>query len=355
MSDTTQTSAPGQTPQDPQVSAPQPASLPAASQPATTQPSAQHHAASPQPNAPQPNASQPNTPQPATLQPATTPRHPRLLPLPARIRRAMSGSWAMLIATLILLATAVIGLIPSFNSQALKQDIVLGTVPAGTDGHIWGTDALGRDVFMLTIAGARTAIAGPVVIAVGAMAIGLVFGLLAAYTGGWVDWLISRVVELMLSLPTLLLAIVLAGLIGGGYWVNVLVFMLLYAPYEIRLVRSAALSHLHDPFLDAARLLELSPAHILARHVFPVIRPVVGAAMFLDMSNALVSLSSLSFLGLGISPQAADWGRQLSDARDQLFNNPMTAIAPGIAIIVVSVAMNIVGDWITARADRGER
>ena len=266
----------------------------------------------------------------------------------------MSGSWAMLVATLILLATVIIGLIPAFNSQALKQDIVLGAVPAGTDGHAWGTDALGRDVLMLTIAGARTAIAGPVVIAVGAMAIGLVFGLLAAYTGGWVDWLISRVVELMLSLPTLLLAIVLAGLIGGGYWVNVLVFMLLYAPYEIRLVRSAALSHLHDPFLDAARLLELSPVRILARHVFPVIRPVVGAAMFLDMSNALVSLSSLSFLGLGISPQAADWGRQLSDARDQLFNNPMTAIAPGIAIIVVSVAMNIVGDWITARADRGE-
>ena len=287
--------------------------------------------------------------------PQSSPQHPQLLPLPTRIRRAMSGSWAMLVATLILLATVIIGLIPAFNSQALKQDIVLGAVPASTDGHVWGTDALGRDVLMLTIAGARTAIAGPVVIAVGAMAIGLVFGLLAAYTGGWVDWLISRVVELMLSLPTLLLAIVLAGLIGGGYWVNVLVFMLLYAPYEIRLVRSAALSHLHDPFLDAARLLELSPVRILARHVFPVIRPVVGAAMFLDMSNALVSLSSLSFLGLGISPQAADWGRQLSDARDQLFNNPMTAIAPGIAIIVVSVAMNIVGDWITARADRGER
>ena len=163
--------------------------------------------------------------------PQSSPQHPRLLPLPTRIRRAMSGSWAMLVATLILLATVIIGLIPAFNSQALKQDIVLGAVPAGTDGHVWGTDALGRDVLMLTIAGARTAIAGPVVIAVGAMAIGLVFGLLAAYTGGWVDWLISRVVELMLSLPTLLLAIVLAGLIGGGYWVNVLVFMLLYAPY----------------------------------------------------------------------------------------------------------------------------
>ena len=133
------------------MSAPQPASQLAATQPATAQPSAQHHAASPQPN----------TPQPATLQPATTPRHPRLLPLPARIRRAMSGSWAMLIATLILLATAYYRLDSIVQSQALKQDIVLGAVPAGTM-VIWGTDALGRDVFMLTIAGARTAIAGPV-------------------------------------------------------------------------------------------------------------------------------------------------------------------------------------------------
>ena len=77
--------------------------------------------------------------------PQSSPQHPRLLPLPTRIRRAMSGSWTMLVATLILLATVIIGLIPAFNSQALKQDIVLGAVPAGTDGHIWGTDALGRD------------------------------------------------------------------------------------------------------------------------------------------------------------------------------------------------------------------
>lgn len=255
----------------------------------------------------------------------------------------------------VLALVALLSVVPALSSGALDQDIMLSSAAPGVEGHVWGTDALGRDVFKLTLAGARTAIAGPVVIACGAMALGLFFGLLAAWCGGWVDWVISRTVELMLSMPTLLLAIVVAGVIGGGYWTNVMVFILLFAPYEIRLVRSGALSHIHDAFLDAARLLQLGSARILIRHLFPVIRPLVGAALFLDMSNALVSLSSLSFLGLGVSPQSNDWGRQLSDARNLLFNNPAAAIAPGVAIILVSVALNVVGDWITERFGRGER
>ena len=261
----------------------------------------------------------------------------------------------MLGALVILGVVVALSLVPALSSGAFDQNVMLSAAPAGTQGHVWGTDALGRDVFKLTLAGARTAIVGPVVIAVGAMAVGVVLGMTAAYCGGWLDWLISRIVEIMLSMPTLLLAIVVAGVIGGGYWTNVLVFVILYAPYEIRLVRSGALSHIHDPFLDAARLLELSPASILMRHLLPVLTPLIGAAMFLDMSNALVSLSSLSFLGLGVSPQDADWGRQLSDARDLLFNNPMAAVAPGVAIILTSIAFNVVGDWITERAGSGEQ
>lgn len=257
----------------------------------------------------------------------------------------------VILAAVLLAAVVLLGLIPAFSSGALDQNILLSTSAPGPD-HPLGTDALGRDVLKLTLAGTRTAIVGPVVIALGAMAVGLVFGLLAAYAGGWVDWVISRVVELMLSMPTLLLAIVVAGVIGGGYWVNVLVFVILYAPYEVRLVRSGALAHINDPFLDAARLLELGPLRTLCFHLFPVIRPLVGAALFLDMSNALVSLSSLSFLGLGVSPQDADWGRQLADARNLLFDNPMAAVAPGVAIIVTSIALNVVGDWITERTER---
>ncbi|MCH9274828.1 ABC transporter permease [Bifidobacterium amazonense] len=260
----------------------------------------------------------------------------------------------LILALVVLAAVVVLSVVPALSAGALDQDIMLSTALPDAD-HPLGTDALGRDVLKLTLAGARTAIIGPVTIALGAMAVGLVFGLTAAYVGGWVDWIISRVVELMLSLPTLLLAIVVAGVIGGGYWTNVLVFVILYAPYEVRLVRSGALAHINDPFLDAARLLELGPLRTLAFHLFPVIRPLVGAALFLDMSNALVSLSSLSFLGLGVSPQDADWGRQLSDARNLLFDNPYAAIAPGVAIIVTSIALNIVGDFITEQSEKAER
>jgi peptide/nickel transport system permease protein len=246
----------------------------------------------------------------------------------------------------ILAVVVALSLVKPLQTAALSQDIMTGVLPPGSPGHILGTDALGRDVWLLTLAGARTALAGPVVIALGSMLIGLAAGLLAAYRRRWVDWLISRVVDVLLALPSLLLAIVVAGVIGGGYWISVAVFVVLYAPYDIRLVRAAALARINDPFLEAARLLELRPSRILARHLFPVIRALVGANLFLNMGYALVSLSSLSFLGLGVSPQAADWGRQLSDARTLLFSNPAAAIAPGLAIILTAVALNLVGDWI---------
>jgi peptide/nickel transport system permease protein len=247
-----------------------------------------------------------------------------------------------------------LSLVPGLEAAALAQDIAAGVSPPGSPGHLLGTDDLGRDVALLTLAGARTAIAGPVAIAAGSMAIGLLAGLVAAYRPGAVDWTVSRVVDVLLALPSLLLAIVVAGVIGGGYWISVAVFVVLYAPYDVRLVRAAALARINDPFLEAARLLGLPRWRILLRHLFPVIRGLVGANLFLNMAYALVSLSSLSFLGLGISPQAADWGRQLSDARTLMFSNPGAALAPGVAIILTAVALNLVGDWIAERSGVGE-
>lgn len=254
-----------------------------------------------------------------------------------------------------LTAVIVLTLAPQLSAGALDQDLTLTAAAPGTAGHLLGTDALGRDVLELTLAGARTAIAGPIAIAGIAMIVGLVIGLACAYTGGIFDWVVSRVVELMLSLPTLLLAIVIAGVLGGSYTTDVIVFVILYAPYEVRLVHSAALQHINDSFLDAGRLLQLSPVRIMGRHLLPVIEPVVVSALFLDMANALVSLSSLSFLGIGISPQEADWGRQLSDARTLLYSNPAAALAPAIAIILTSIALNVIGDRISERHAEEER
>jgi peptide/nickel transport system permease protein len=255
---------------------------------------------------------------------------------------------------LVLLVVLAWTLVPAFGDGALDQDILLGTTPAGTPGHLLGTDALGRDVWLLTVAGARTAVVGPVAVAAGSMVLGLLLGLAAAYLGGWVDWLISRYVDITLAMPSLLLAIVAAGVIGGGYWVSVAVMVILFSPFDIRLVRSAALARIHEPYLEAARMLGLGRPRVMFVHLLPVIRGLVGANLFLNTAFALTSLSALSFLGLGVSPQQADWGRQLNDARALLFTNPAAAVAPGVAIIATAVALNLVGDWLAERSGVAE-
>jgi peptide/nickel transport system permease protein len=269
-------------------------------------------------------------------------------------RRVFRGGAGALCALAWLGLACALALVPGLEAAALRQDVVAGAHGPAWAGHLLGTDALGRDVWLLTLAGARTAVAGPVAVAAGSMAVGLAAGLSAAWRRGALDWAVSRVTDVLLALPSLLLAIVVAGVIGGGYWVTVAVFVVLYAPYDVRLVRGAALARINDPFLEAARLLELPARRILARHLFPVIRGVVGANLFLNMGYALVGLSSLSFLGLGISPQAADWGRQLSDARTLLFSNPAAAVAPGVAIILTAVSLNAVGDWIAEKSGAAE-
>jgi peptide/nickel transport system permease protein len=252
------------------------------------------------------------------------------------------------------LSLAVLAVITAFtvlprSANALRQDIVLGVTPAGTPGHLLGTDKLGRDVLALTIAGARSAIIGPLGVALGSLALGLLLGVLAGYRGGLVDAVVSRYVDLTLAMPALLLAIVVAGVVGGGYWVTVLVLVVLFSPGDIRLVRSAALQHTHRPYIEATRVLGLPRWRVMAVHLVPNVLPLALTNFFLNVAFAIVSLSSLSYLGLGVAPGAADWGRQLSDGRALLFTNPAVSVAPGLAIILTATAINIVGDWLAAK------
>ena len=237
---------------------------------------------------------------------------------------------------------------------ALDQHIALGVTPAGTPGHLLGTDKVGRDVLALTIAGARSAVVGPLVIAAGSMVAGLIFGMSAAWWGGAWDACVSRSCEVLLSLPVTLLAIVVAGVIGGSYWVTVGVLIVLFAPSDIRMIRSATLAQKPQPYIEATRVLGLSGPRILGVHVLPNITPIVWANLFVNIAFALVSLSGLSYLGLGVGAQDADWGRQLADGRAILAQNPAAAVASGFAIIITATAINIAGDWVAERQE-GER
>ena len=273
-------------------------------------------------------------------------------PMTRRGRRLSAGivlvlGFLVLVAVLALFGAALAPIDP--RAQDLNAALL------GPTGHFWfGTDSLGRDIFSRTLAGARTALVGPVLVAAGAMLIGNVFGLLAGYRGGWIDTVVMRTVDLMYALPPLLVAIVIGGVVGGGYWVAVAILVVLFSPYDARLIRGAALEQRNLPYVEAARTLGLSSARIMARHVWPNLLPLVVANTFLNFAFALVTLAGLSFIGIGVPPGTADWGQMLADSRSLLFDNPWAALAPGGALVATAVSMNLTGDWMYERlSDRG--
>jgi peptide/nickel transport system permease protein len=236
---------------------------------------------------------------------------------------------------------------------AEAQDLLTGA-SGPSRAHWLGTDSLGRDVFSRIVVGARTAVLGPALVACGAMLLGGALGLMSGYLGGAADTAIMRWVDLMYALPGLLVAIVVVGVVGGGYWLAVLLLILLSAPYDTRLIRGATLEQRSKPYVEAARSLGLSNAWIMRREIWPNVFPVAVANTLLQFAFALVSLSALSFLGLGARPGAPDWGRMLADNRPLLFETPAAVLAPAGAIIVTAVAVNLLGDWLEERyADRG--
>jgi peptide/nickel transport system permease protein len=231
------------------------------------------------------------------------------------------------------------------------QRLEVGDIPPSAE-FLAGTDLLGRDVLSRVIHGAWTALVGPIVVAVGAWMIATVLGLLSGYLGGVVDSTIMRWVDFMLALPAPLIAIVVVGVVGGGYWTAVLVLVILFTAPDTRIVRSAVLEQRPRPYIDAARALGVSKTRILFIHILPNVLPIIMAYVVLDFAFALVNLAGLSFLGLGVEPGTPDWGRMLFENRTILFTNPMALLLPAAMIILTAVSMNLIGDWLFERLTR---
>ncbi len=252
-----------------------------------------------------------------------------------------------LVFLVVLLVFAVFGTAITPHDHEEQRLLVSDTSPSA---EFWaGTDQLGRDIFSRTIIGARPALVGAVTVSVGAFAIATVLGLSSGYLGGAVDAGVMRWADLMLALPGLLIAIVVVGVFGGGFWVAVLVLILLFAAPDTRIVRSAVLQQRPLPYIEAARTLGVSKPRVMFGHILPNILPIIFAYVVLDFAFALVALAGLSFLGLGIEPGAADWGRMLSENKNLLFSNPWAAVVPAVLIILTAAAMNLVGDWMYDR------
>jgi peptide/nickel transport system permease protein len=269
---------------------------------------------------------------------------------PGRLRRAPI---VLILAGLIVAIVTVCALFGEriAPSSPHTQRLGIGDTPPSAE-FIAGTDLLGRDVISRVIVGARTALIGPIVIAIGAFAIATLLGLVAGYLGGFFDSAIMRWVDFMLALPGPLIAIVVVGVVGGGYWTAVLVLVILFTAPDTRIVRSAVLEQRPLPYIDAARALGISKTRILFVHILPNVLPIILAYIVLDFAFALVNLSGLSFLGLGVEPGTPDWGRMLFENRNILFSNPVALLLPAASIILTAVSMNLIGDWLFERLAR---
>lgn len=279
----------------------------------------------------------------------TTPALPRTRHITLRPQRRRRD-WAVTASAVLLGIVALVAIASPFLAAAAgEQSILDALLPPGSDGHPLGTDELGRDILMLTLAGTGSAVAGPAAIAVGSMLLAVIFGTLAGYLGGAVDGVIGRIVDVLLSLPVMLVAIVVAGIFGAGYWVTVGMLIILFCPSDIRIVRAGVKEQAPRPYVEAAQMLSLSPARIMYRHIVPNVWPLILTNVMLNLGIALVTLSSLSFLGIGVAPGTPDWGRQIADGRSVVADNPAMLLIPAVLIVLVTMAINLLGDHLGER------
>ncbi|MGN1022350.1 MAG: ABC transporter permease [Lachnospiraceae bacterium] len=226
-----------------------------------------------------------------------------------------------------------------------KQDL-LHRLEGMSAAHIFGTDQLGRDVFSRMIYGARVSLIIGLLPTFLSLALGTVLGLISGYLGKAADFVIMRLADITMAFPSLLLAMVVMYTLGAGI-VNIFLALTFVSwAGTARVIRSQTLSLREMEYIEAARSMGVSKWRIMFQHILPNCLPNLIVLFTLNIPGSILSESSLSFLGIGAQPPMTSWGLMVSDGKQYLFTDPVVAIAPGVAILILALAFNFLGDGV---------
>jgi len=266
---------------------------------------------------------------------------------PAWLRSPLTVAGLLLISVFALAALAAPLLAPA---DPLKQVLSTRLKPP-TSAHWLGTDQLGRDVLSRMLFGARISLLIGVVVVGLAGSLGTFVGVVAGYTGGWLDEGLMRLTDIFFAFPALILAMAISGALGPSLTNAMIAIAVVSWPVYARLVRSQVLSLRQREYVEAARSLGASTPSIIWRHILPnTLAPLMVQASF-DLGGAILAAAGLSFIGFGTQPPTPEWGVMISEGRNYIATQPWLSLFPGLAILFTVAAFNLIGDGLRDALD----
>lgn len=275
----------------------------------------------------------------------TSRRHARLANLYQGWLTLRANSMAMF-GLGILLALLLVALLAPVLSphDPFEQSLSNRLQPLGTEGHILGTDSLGRDILSRLIYGSRITLYIVALVALIAPVAGLLVGTVAGYVGGWTDTILMRITDIFLAFPRLVLALAFVAALGAGIENAVLAISLTAWPPYARIARAETLTIRSADYISAIRLQGAGALRIITKHIWPLCIPSLIVRVTLDMAGIILAAAGLGFLGLGAQPPSPEWGAMISEGRRFILDHWWVATVPGLAIFTVSLAFNLLGD-----------
>jgi peptide/nickel transport system permease protein len=267
-----------------------------------------------------------------------------------RLLKNRTAVIGLIVFSILIFAAIFADVIADYDTRAIAQNASQRLEPP-SGSHWFGTDQYGRDIFARIIHGARASLSiGLVTVAVG-MVIGNIVGSVAGYFGGWLDNIIMRILDVIMSLPPILMALAIVAVLGPGMLNMMIALAIALFPSFARVVRSVVMPITSQDFIEAAKACGTGHLRIIFRHVIPnAIGPIIVQGT-MAVSRVIIVAASLSFLGLGIQPPTPEWGGMLSSARDYMATYPHLIIIPGLTIVIAALSINLFGDGLRDALD----